>query len=86
MPMIIPSSDLRNRYNEISEFCREHAEPVYLTKNGRGDLVVMSMEVYERLVGRSELYRLLDDGSEDMRTGRTKPFSEVFSDVRKDLP
>jgi len=41
--MIIPSSDLRNRYNEISEFCREHAEPVYLTKNGRGDLVVMSM-------------------------------------------
>ena len=38
MPMIIPSSDLRNRYNEISEFCREHAEPVYLTRNCRGDL------------------------------------------------
>lgn len=84
--MIIPSSDLGNRYNETSGSCREHAEPVYLTKNGRGDLVVMSMEVYERLARRSELHRLLDDGFEDMRSGRTKPSSEVFSDVRKTLP
>jgi prevent-host-death family protein len=86
MPVIIPSSDLRNRYNEVSKFCREHAEPVRLTKNGTGDLVVMSIETYERLAGRDELYRLLDDGLEDMRSGRVRPSSDVFSDVRRALP
>jgi len=53
MPIIRPSSDLRNRYSEISEFCHEHSEPVYITKNGHGDLVVMSIETYERLWGNA---------------------------------
>ena len=52
MPNIRPSSDLRNSYNEISEFCHKYDEPVYITKNGVGDLAVMSIETYERLVGR----------------------------------
>lgn len=64
MPEIRPSSDLRNKYNEISQFCREHKEPIYITKNGRGDLAVMSIEVYELLVGRAELYKLIDEGLE----------------------
>ena len=40
------SADLRNNYNEISEFCHENAEPVFITRNGKGDLAVMSMELY----------------------------------------
>ena len=42
MPSIRPSSDLRNNYNEISEFCNRSNEPVFITKNGSGDLVVLS--------------------------------------------
>jgi len=43
---IKPSTALRNEYNSISEFCKEKMEPVFLTKNGEGDLVVMSIEAY----------------------------------------
>lgn len=49
MPKIRPISDLRNGANEISEFCKETGEPVFITKNGVGDMVVMSMELYEKL-------------------------------------
>jgi PHD/YefM family antitoxin component YafN of YafNO toxin-antitoxin module len=49
MPKIKPSSGLRNNYNEISEFCHKYNEPLYITKNGHGDLAVMIVEVYERL-------------------------------------
>ena len=42
MPVIRPSSDLRNKYNEISEFCNKNNEPVFITKNGSGDLVMTS--------------------------------------------
>ena len=45
---ILPSTSLRNQYNEISEKCKTTGEPVFLTKNGEGDLVVMSIEAYER--------------------------------------
>jgi len=45
--LIKPSTALRNEYNVISELCKERQEPVFLTKNGEGDLVVMSIEAYE---------------------------------------
>ena len=85
MPEIRPSSDLRNKYNEISRFCREHKEPVYITKNGRGDLAVMSIEVYERLVGKAELYELIDEGLEAKKAKKVKPFNETLAGVRKNL-
>jgi len=44
--MIKPSTSLRNDYNMISDFCKTQNQPVFLTKNGEGDLVVMSMEAY----------------------------------------
>ena len=85
MPVIRPSSDLRNRYNEISEFCREHSEPVYITKNGKGDLAVMSIETYERLVGKFELYKLLDEGFEAARNKEVTPTDEVFHTIENKL-
>lgn len=45
---IMPSTSLRNQYNEISEKCKKTGEPIYLTKNGEGDLVVMSIEAFEK--------------------------------------
>ena len=47
MPIIRPSSDLRNNYNEISKLCHQTQSPVYITRNGVGDLAVMSIEAYE---------------------------------------
>ena len=56
MPLIRPITDLRNT-NEISELCHQSQEPVFITKNGYGDLVVMSMETYERQMAIVDVYR-----------------------------
>ena len=56
MPTIRPISDLRNNANEISDFCRQTHEPVYITRNGSGDMVVLSMEEYERQQALIDLY------------------------------
>lgn len=82
MPTIRSSADLRNSYNEISTFCHEYGEPVFITKNGKGDLAVMSIETYERLLGRFELYGLLQEGLDDIQSGRTRPFSEAMAEIR----
>ena len=81
MPQIRPITDLRNT-NEISEICHAKKEPLFITKNGYGDLVVMSIETYEALTSRFELYGLLKDGLDDVTTGNTKPFSEAMSEIR----
>ncbi len=85
MPMIRPSADLRNNYNEISALCHQYREPIYITKNGRGDLAVMSIETYEQITGRQELYRLIEESMEDVRQGKGRPYKEVFTDLRKHL-
>ena len=85
MPQIRPSSDLRNSYNEISAFCHQYGEPAYITKNGTGDLAVMSIETYERLVGKFELYSLLEKGLEDVRSGRVSSAREAVADIRGEL-
>lgn len=85
MPTIRPSSDLRNSYNEISEFCHRYNEPVYITKNGTGDLAVMSIETYERLVGKFELYALLEKGLDDVEKGKVKPADDVFDRIESRL-
>ncbi len=60
MPVIRPSSDLRNKYNEISTICHKTNKPIYITKNGAGDLAVMSIELYETLVERYETENKFD--------------------------
>ncbi|MHB8126086.1 MAG: type II toxin-antitoxin system prevent-host-death family antitoxin [Desulfitobacteriaceae bacterium] len=81
MPLIRPSSDLRNKYNEISDFCHKYSEPVYITKNGQGDLAVMSIETFERIVGKFEIYKLLNEGINDVRNNRVLPAEDVFKQV-----
>ena len=85
MPTIRPSADLRNNYNEISEFCQKHSEPVFITKNGRGDVVILSIEAYERLCGKYELYRFLNEGFEAEKAGRVRPYRDAMADIRKGL-
>ena len=49
MAYIRPCADLRNKYNEISKICHETYEPIYITKNGSNDLVILSNEAYEEM-------------------------------------
>lgn len=56
MPNIRPISELRNNANEISDFCRQTREPVYITRNGTGDMVVVCIEEYERQQALIDLY------------------------------
>lgn len=82
MPDIRSSADLRNNYNEISKQCHAYSDPVFITKNGKGDLVVMSIEAYDELTSRFELYSQLKTGMDDIALGNTRPFSEAMSDIR----
>jgi len=85
MPTIRPSADLRNSYNEISEFCHKYTEPVFITKNGQGDLAVMSIETYETLTGKMELYSLLAEGMQAATEGKGRPAKDVIADLRKKI-
>lgn len=85
MPNIKSSTDLRNNYNDISTFCHESREPVFITKNGQGDLAVMSIETYEALSGKLELYRLLDEGRAAVKAGKKRPLGEVMKDIKQGI-
>lgn len=66
---ILPSTSLRNQYNEISEKCKQTGEPIYLTKNGEGDLVVMSVEAFEKQQALLKLKERLLDIELEQRSG-----------------
>ena len=92
MPTIKSSTELRNSYNSISTLCHERRQPVFITKNGQGDLAVMSIEVYEELTKNqvtgsersiNELYNLLDEGRADVIAERTRPHNKVMADLRR---
>lgn len=83
MPSIKSSADLRNHYSEISTFCHNYSEPVFITKNGKGDLAVMSIEAYEDLTSRFELYSKIKEGMDDITSGNTRPFSEAMANIRR---
>ena len=68
---IRPSAVIRNNYNDISNFCKTTGEPVYLTKNGEGDLVVMDIETYNRREKMLKLREELLAVEEDRLAGRS---------------
>ncbi|MBM6778627.1 type II toxin-antitoxin system Phd/YefM family antitoxin [Collinsella tanakaei] len=85
MPKIISSSALRNGYNEVSDWCREHQEPVFVTKNGAGDLAVMDIRTYEQLVARLDLLKELAEGHRDVLEGRTHDAREGVGLLREEF-
>jgi PHD/YefM family antitoxin component YafN of YafNO toxin-antitoxin module len=85
MPRILPNSDLQHHYNDISEFCHTYSEPVFITKDGMGDLAVMSMEMYEMLAGKADLHELLDEGLTAVKEGKTRPMADVFCGLREKI-
>ena len=85
MPTIKSSTDLRDCYNEISTFCHESGETVFITKNGRGDLAVMSIDEFNTMRSRLELYALLAESRADIKEGRVYPFKEVMRELREDF-
>jgi len=68
MPHIRPITELRNT-NEISELCHKLAEPIFITKNGYGDLVIMSIETYERKLALVEVYKKLAEAEAQIKEG-----------------
>jgi len=85
MPKIISSADLRNQYLKISKLCHETNEPVFVTKNGKGDLVVMSMEAFDRLDKLVKLEAELEIGLRDIEQGRVVSYEEVLARAKATL-
>lgn len=84
MPEIRPIKDLRNT-TDISELCHSKQEPIFITKNGYGDLVVMSIDTYNREFGRAELYKKLAEAEAQIKNGLPLLDAEnVFEKLRKD--
>ena len=76
---IRPSAAIRQGYNEISKLCKETSQPVYLTKNGEGHLVVMDIESFERREKMLSLREKLISVEEDRIAGRTGYSLDEFS-------
>lgn len=82
MPQIIPIKDLKNT-SEISELCRSAGEPVFVTKNGYGDMVIMSMETYEKSLLLQDVFAKLDKAEQDIAESRTKDAREALRSLRQ---
>lgn len=81
---ILPLTSLRNKYSEISKRCKQTGEPIYLTKKGEGDLVIMSVEAYERQLTLLKLKeRLLDIELEQKTGAKYYSLDELDSTLRK---
>ena len=84
MNMIRPVSDLRNNFADISKTVHETAKPVFLTKNGYGDMVVMSMEAYENLQFDSEVYFKLREAEREAELTNKRYSSKEVLKAMKD--
>jgi len=84
MPVIKPISDLRNKANEISDLAHRSDEPIFITKNGEGDLVVMSMAQYGKLQLKLDLFSKLTVAQAQRASGdKGRSLSSVMKDLRK---
>ncbi|MCL2034935.1 MAG: type II toxin-antitoxin system Phd/YefM family antitoxin [Oscillospiraceae bacterium] len=84
MNTIRPVSDLRNNFTEISKIVHETAQPVFLTKNGYGDMVVLSMEAYENLQFESEVFIKLQEAEREARATKERFSSKDVLKAMKD--
>ena len=87
MPVIKPISDLRNKANKISELAHKSDEPIFITKNGEGDMVVMSMAQYGKLQLKLDLFsELAVAQSQRARGDKGRTLAQVMKDLRKAHP
>ena len=81
MPRIIPIRDLKDTA-AISQMCSESDEPVYITKNGYGDMVIMSMKAYEEKMYLLDVYAKLAEAEEEVREGKTSDARQKLKELR----
>ncbi len=86
MPVIKPVSDLRNNFAKISDICHHDAEPVFITKNGQGDMVVMSMALYEKQQSQMELYKkLFEAEAQSAANVKRKSHDTLMQELREKI-
>ena len=81
MPQIIPIKDLKNT-SEISDMCHKTEEPIYVTKNGYGDMVIMSMVIYESITRQIAMYRDIGISEKQIETGKVKDARTALRETR----
>jgi len=82
LPDVKPSTSIRHDYNMFSKHCRESHTPVLLTKNGEADLVVMSIETYQKMIARQRLGQMLAKVDREIAANAPmRDFEDVFEDI-----
>lgn len=82
MPQIIPIRDLKNT-SEVSDLCHEAGEPIFVTKNGYGDMVIMSMEAYEERMRILDVYTKLAAAETQVRSGQVRDAEDSMKELRE---
>ena len=82
MPQIIPIRDLKNT-GAISKMCRQSDEPIYITKNGYGDMVIMSIKMFEENMFMQNVYNKLEESEADAAAGRTTNAKASLQRIRE---
>jgi len=86
MPLVKPISDLRNKANTISQLAHKSNEPIFITKNGEGDLVVMSLSHYSQIQLKLDLFSKLAVAQSQRAAGsRGRTLNDVVKDIRKQI-
>ncbi len=81
MPQIIPIKELKNT-SAVSEMCHNTDEPVFITKNGYGDMVIMSIETYEQRMNREKMYRELEISERQISEGKVMDAQESIARLK----
>lgn len=81
MPQIIPIKDLKNT-GVISQMCREAKEPIYITKNGYGDMVIMSVQMYEEKLFMLDVYSKIQAAEKQIAEGKVIDADESLLRIR----
>ena len=81
MPHIIPIKDLKNTA-EVSDMCHKADEPIYITKNGYGDMVIMSMEIYENIMRQLSMYRDIEISEKQIENRQIEDAKTALTEMR----
>ena len=85
MSVIKTTTELIENFEENSELCRTQNEHIFITNNGKKDLVILSIDEYERICALHLLHQKLDAGMKDIREGRVMDIDEAFAEIEKEL-